>query len=79
MIKKIKKYVLNEKKSIRDAIKKLEQIDHKFLIIINKSNKIIGTITDGDIRRGLIKNIRLEDYVSKITKKISINNLENID
>ena len=59
MIKKIKKYVLNEKKLIRDAIKKLEQIDHKFLII-KKSNKIIGTITDGDIRRGLIKNIRLE-------------------
>jgi dTDP-glucose pyrophosphorylase len=69
MMKKIQKYILNEKKSIRDAIKKLEQIDHKFLIIINKNNKIIGTITDGDIRRGLIKNIRLEDYVNKITKK----------
>ena len=48
---KNKKICLNEKK-YKNAIKKLEQIDHKF-IIINKSNKIIGTITDGDIRRVL--------------------------
>ena len=46
---------LSENKSIFEAIKKLQLSKIKTLIITNKKNKLIGTITDGDIRRGILK------------------------
>ena len=36
------------------------------IIIINKKNKLIGTITDGDIRRGLLNGINLSSPLKKI-------------
>ena len=37
--------------------------------ICNKNNKILGIITDGDIRRYLIKNNNLDCLVKKVMKK----------
>ena len=77
-MKKINNYFLNENKSIRKAIKKLEQLDYKTIIVLDKFSKIIGTITDGDIRRGLIKNIKLEDKVNEIISKRFISTTSKI-
>ena len=46
---------LSENKSIFEAIKKLQLSKIKTLIITNKKNKLIGTITDGYIRRVILK------------------------
>jgi dTDP-glucose pyrophosphorylase len=45
--------------SILNAIKLLNKITFKILLVIDKNNKLIGTITDGDIRRGLIHDEKL--------------------
>jgi dTDP-glucose pyrophosphorylase/CBS domain-containing protein len=54
--------------TINDAIKTLNLSDVKTLIILN-NKKFIGTITDGDIRRGLIKKISLNSNILKIANK----------
>ena len=41
----------------------------KIIVVVDKNNIVKGTVTDGDIRRGLIKKIELSDNVSKIMKK----------
>ncbi len=60
---------LNENKSIFEAIKKLQLSKIKTLIITNKKNKLIGTITDGDIRRGILKGYNGNDSVLYVVNK----------
>ena len=48
-----------------DAIRVLQECHYKLVLIIDK-NKLVGTITDGDIRRGLLNNLNLENKCSEI-------------
>lgn len=35
-------------------------------LVVDKSNKLIGIVTDGDVRRAILKGIALDDTVNKI-------------
>tara|TARA_X000000950_G_scaffold243020_1_gene297787 strand:+ start:8231 stop:9277 length:1047 start_codon:yes stop_codon:yes gene_type:complete len=54
----------NEK--VINAISKLNSNGLQILLIINKQNNYVGTLTDGDIRRGFIKGLNLESEISDI-------------
>ena len=55
---------------IIDTIEKLDRTEEKFQIIVEKkTKKIVGTLTDGDIRRILIKSKRLEENVIQYLNK----------
>lgn len=79
----MKNYLINVKKSIRNALAKLETNNEKCLIVINDNYKVVGSLTDGDIRRALLKNKSLDNQIQTLIKKkpiwIKINeiNLEN--
>lgn len=62
---------------LRDALKKLSVTGEKCLLVIDKERKLLGTLTDGDIRKALIKNFHLDDNISKIYKKNPFKLLEN--
>ena len=51
----IKNYILKETGSAKDALQTLDKlgIAGAVLFVINKKQQVIGTVTDGDIRRGL--------------------------
>ena len=38
---------------------------HVFQIVIDSDRRVIGTVTDGDVRRAMLKNAALEDNVAK--------------
>lgn len=59
-----KKYFINFDDSIKNALIKLSKNKYKCLIVLNHT-KVVGTLTDGDIRRFLIVK-------PKIDKKLSI-------
>lgn len=63
-----KKFIINESSTIKDALIAINEITHdgESLVVINSEQKIIGTLTDGDIRRGLIAGAELTDSVCKI-------------
>jgi len=68
------KPLININQNIREALKLLNLIDIKTLFVFkNKGSKAIfcGTITDGDIRRFLIKKINLEKKIKFVFKKNS--------
>ena len=80
MIKNIDKHILRSNTSAKKAIIRLNSLDKKFCLIVDKKNKFIGTLTDGDLRRGLLKNFKIDDNIENfifkkpvITKK-KINN-----
>lgn len=51
-----KSYTVNETEKIFNILKKINKVKYKFLIVVNDKKIFKGTITDGDLRRNLIKN-----------------------
>ena len=61
-----KDVLIREDQSIKEALKKLSRGGKKVLMVVDEGMKLLGTITDGDIRRALLKNKDLESPVSDI-------------
>jgi len=60
---------ISNNSSFVDCITKISQAKIKTLFVLNKSKKLVGTISDGDIRRGVLKYKSLESNASKIMRK----------
>ena len=61
-----KKAVLIKNKSLDDVVKNLNSTGLKIALIVDLKGKFVGTITDGDIRRGLLKGFNLNDKIYSI-------------
>ena len=59
--------VVDESASVREALKKVDENHYGFVFSRNKNNEITGLATDGDIRRGLIDGITLNDTIESCT------------
>lgn len=55
--------------TIRDALKIIDNGKLKLALIVNKNEKLIGIISDGDIRRGLLKGLDLNSSIETIVFK----------
>ncbi len=63
----MKEYILDRKSSIKDALIKLDKLSGEgVLFIIENDNILLGSISDGDIRRGLLQGFKLEDFALKV-------------
>lgn len=62
------KYIIQQTISIREALVALNQIssDTQSLLVVNEEQKLVGTLTDGDIRRGFISGAELSDVVASV-------------
>ena len=77
---KIKKNIMSFNDSIFKAIKKIQKLKYK-IILVEKKNKLVGTITDGDLRKVLFlnkKNIKLKNIMEK-RPKVILNGKPNFD
>ena len=57
---------ITEKSNIKEAIALLERVEKKLLVVCDSEKKVIGTISDGDIRRGILKSVNCNDCVSAV-------------
>jgi len=82
-MKNLQKYTLHINASVIDALKKLNELTTlQTVFVVDKNNTVVGTITDGDIRRGLINGLKPEDKLDKyIFKdfKYLVDNQDNFD
>ncbi len=66
-------HIIGNNRTAREALIQLERISNKKALVLfvkdSQNNKIIGSITDGDLRRGLISGLNLEDKVQDFMKK----------
>jgi len=60
------KYFISPISSIRDAIEVIDNGAAQVALVVDSNNKLLGLVTDGDVRRGIINNISLDDEVSSI-------------
>lgn len=52
--------------TIQQAIRTLDQVAIKIVLVANADNVLQGTISDGDIRRGLLKGLDLSSSISAV-------------
>ena len=80
LITDIEKYICDRHTSIFKAMQRIEDLGNKgkklgranmFLVVCDKNKKLLGTLTDGDIRRGIIKGLNLKSEVQNCMQKIS--------
>ncbi len=67
--KNIKKCTLNINSKIKDVINNLNQSSMQIAIINSSGGNLLGVITDGDIRRGLLRGLDLNSKISSLIKK----------
>lgn len=68
-MKNYENILLNLNSTIKEAMKIINSGSMKIAIVIDKNKKLLGTVSDGDIRRGLLNNLSLDDIVEKIIFK----------
>ncbi|MCJ8152356.1 nucleotidyltransferase family protein [Chryseobacterium sp. SSA4.19] len=65
----IQKHCLDQSFSVRDALVKLDQLAFDtILFIVDDSMTLLGSLTDGDLRRGFIKGLGFEDPLLKFVQ-----------
>lgn len=63
---RLSKIVIQEDISIKDTIENLSLSGLQISLVVDKSYKLVASITDGDIRRGIVSGLSLDDPVSKV-------------
>lgn len=66
------KYTLPLESAIIDALQKLEELSYDNIMamfVVDSDNHIVGTITAGDVRRGLLRGLTLQSEVSELMNR----------
>jgi dTDP-glucose pyrophosphorylase len=74
---KLSKSLLHEDSRIIDAIHTLNTNANKIVLVVDSSGVLKGTITDGDIRRGLLSGMGMESKIKQIIHTSAVSVLEN--
>jgi dTDP-glucose pyrophosphorylase len=61
-----KRLAIPRESSIQEAILILENSGAQIILVVDKELKLLGTVTDGDIRRGLLSGVQMTAQVSVI-------------
>ncbi len=57
---------INENENIQNALLALQKNKKRFLVCVDNLNILKGVVTDGDIRRGFLKKLTINDTIDKI-------------
>jgi len=68
-MRNISQFTISHTKNIRDVMKKISLNKKRFVFVLNNKNKLLGVLTDGDVRRYLLKKGRIEDLAIKAINK----------
>ena len=68
----LESHIISQSVDVKDALEKLNHLTEATgltLFVLDDSKKLVGTLTDGDIRRGFVSGMQLTDSVSKFMNK----------
>lgn len=69
MLKQIEEILISPTASISEAMQLLDRTAEQVILLIDDNHKLIGTITDGDIRRAILSGLPLGASVEKVANK----------
>ena len=62
----LEKYKIQKHINIRTAIATIDKGAAQIVLVVDEQNRMLGTVTDGDVRRGLLKGETLESPVASV-------------
>tara|TARA_Y100000589_G_scaffold62406_1_gene53666 strand:- start:2202 stop:2435 length:234 start_codon:yes stop_codon:yes gene_type:complete len=65
----IKSTLLREDATILDGLNVINNNEALVAFVIDENDKLLGTITDGDLRRAFLKGFKNNDYLRDVMKK----------
>ncbi len=68
-IKDYSAYVCGQATSIRDVLARIDVTTHLFQMIVDEEGHLLGTVTDGDIRRAMLHGIGLDESVTRCMQR----------
>lgn len=66
---KLEKFLVDEDDTLLSSMKKLDANAHKILFVVDKTEKLTGSLTDGDIRRWILSGNYLSEKVFHVCNK----------
>ena len=75
-MKDIKNSIISSTSTIKDALEAINNSAAKIALVENSDHKLLGVITDGDIRRAVLKSKSLNTSVTEVMNKKFISVLE---
>ena len=75
------KHIISNEETLKTALIRLDELAYDaILFTVNEKGNLIGSVTDGDIRRGLVKGITIDQPLSEVCfrnpRTLSINNID---
>ena len=64
-----KKLIIKKNETLTRTLQRIQKNEQKILFVTNHKNQLIGSLTDGDIRRALIKNFKIQSISHIMNKK----------
>lgn len=64
-----KKTLVGPQTRIRQVIETIDRGDCHIALVADEKQRLLGTVTDGDVRRGLLKGIGLDQPVTRVMQK----------
>ena len=61
-----KKILLNPKTSLKSSIRVLHEGGCRIALVVDEQDKLLGTLTDGDVRRALIQHYSMESAIEGV-------------
>ena len=65
----MKNLLINPNVNIKNALKQLNKTGEKCLIVVDKRNKLLGTLSDGDVRKAILKGKFHKDKINEYYQK----------
>jgi dTDP-glucose pyrophosphorylase/predicted transcriptional regulator len=63
-----KKTLISPKTSLKDSIRVLHEGGLRIALVVDEKNKLLGTLTDGDVRRALIQHYSMKSPIEGVMK-----------
>ncbi|EKD81821.1 MAG: hypothetical protein ACD_39C01626G0001, partial [uncultured bacterium] len=69
MSSQIEKILIKPVTSILDTLKVIDEAAFEIALVVDEELKLLGTVTDGDIRRGIIGGASLQSQISNLMNR----------
>lgn len=66
---KMEKVIVSPKTTVLETIKVIDQGGMQIALVVDTDRKLLGTVTDGDVRRGILNGVSLEEPVEKLMNR----------
>jgi dTDP-glucose pyrophosphorylase len=61
--------LLTSNATLEQAVRSLDQSATKIVLIVSESGELLGTVSDGDIRRGILRGLGMESSIESVIQR----------